>query len=153
MIELVEKTTEEITAWIPPMLAGYIDERTAAGEPRELAEAQGASQMEQLFPGGVPAEGQHPMNVVADGEVVGTLWMGRPFGGATDTWFVFYVEVDPARRGEGLGRATMQAAEAWSREHGATKIGLNVFGHNAVARALYDSLGYRVLATNMLKDL
>ena len=36
---------------------------------------------------------------------------------------------------------------------GGTRVGLNVFGPNAVARALYDSLGYRVMATAMYKDL
>ena len=109
--------------------------------------------MEQLFPDGTPAEGQHAMSVIADGEVVGCLWMGRPFSGDEATWYVFYVEVDASRRGEGLGRRTMQAAEEWSRSRGAKRIALNVFGHNVAARSLYDSLGYGVVATQMSKDL
>jgi hypothetical protein len=34
-----------------------------------------------------------------------------------------------------------------------TEIGLNVFDHNAPAGALYDTLGYRVVSTQMGKSL
>ena len=93
------------------------------------------------------------MRVVVDGEAVGSLWMGRPFGGSESTWFVFYVEVDEAHRGKGFGRVAMQAAEDWTRAHGGSRVALNVFGPNTVARNLYDSLGYQVMATGMFKDL
>jgi ribosomal protein S18 acetylase RimI-like enzyme len=93
------------------------------------------------------------MNVLDGDEVVGTLWMGKPFGNLESTWFVFYVEIDEAHRGRGLGRAAMQAAEDWTKEHDGTRVALNVFGPNVVARSLYDSLGYQVMATAMFKDL
>jgi ribosomal protein S18 acetylase RimI-like enzyme len=79
--------------------------------------------------------------------------MGKPFGNLESTWFVFYVEIDEAHRGRGLGRAAMQAAEDWTKEHDGTRVALNVFGPNVVARSLYDSLGYQVMATAMFKDL
>ena len=47
----------------------------------------------------------------------------------------------------------MEAAEEWTRERGGTRVALNVFGPNLVARSLYDSLGYEVLATSMFKDI
>jgi GNAT superfamily N-acetyltransferase len=47
----------------------------------------------------------------------------------------------------------MEAAEQWTREHGGTRVALNVFGPNLTARSLYDALGYEVLATSMFKDL
>jgi ribosomal protein S18 acetylase RimI-like enzyme len=153
MITLVARTTGELAAWLPDMVAHYIEERVSAGELPETARASGTAQFEQLFPGGEPAEGQHVMAAVQDGEVVGTLWMGRPFSNDEHTWYVFYVEVDEAFRGRGLGRATMEAAERWTIEHGGTRIALNVFGPNAVARSLYDSLGFQVMATSMYKEL
>jgi ribosomal protein S18 acetylase RimI-like enzyme len=153
VLELIDKSHDELVAWVPAMFAGYVDERVAAGEDRASAEAASASQQAQLFPDGRPAEGQHVMTLVRDSSPVGVLWMGRPFGGGTTTWYVFYVEVDEAHRGQGLGREAMLAAERWTREHDGTRIGLNVFGPNAVARSLYDSLGYQVLATMHYKDL
>lgn len=153
VLELVYKAPDDLARWVPAMFAGYVEERIGAGESRESAWAAAGAQQEQLFPGGVPAEGQHVMNLLLDGVAVGVLWMGRPLGGDQDTWYVFYVEIDDANRGKGLGRDAMLAAERWALEHGGSRIALNVFGPNTVARSLYDSLGYRVLATGMYKDL
>ena len=47
----------------------------------------------------------------------------------------------------------MEAAEAFVRDRGATRLSLNVFGYNTVARRLYESLDYQVLAVGMYKDL
>ena len=47
----------------------------------------------------------------------------------------------------------MTLAEEAARNHGATELGLNVFGHNAVARSLYESMGYQTTAVNMRKSL
>jgi ribosomal protein S18 acetylase RimI-like enzyme len=153
MAELIDMTHEELAEWLPPMEEDYINQRVGAGEDRAHAESHGRAQMEQLFPEGKPAEGQFPMKVVVDGTVVGHLWMGRPFGDMTGTWYVFNVEIGPEHRGKGHGRTAMQAAEEWSIAHGGTRIALNVFGPNTVARALYDSMGYEKMAIAMFKDL
>jgi ribosomal protein S18 acetylase RimI-like enzyme len=153
VLELIYKQPDELARWVPAMFASYVEERIGAGESRESAWAAASAQQEQLFPGGVPAEGQHVMDLVHDGVAVGVLWIGRSLGGDEDTWFVFYVEIDEAHRGQGLGREAMLAAEAWASSHGGSRIALNVFGPNTVARELYDSLGYQVLATGMYKDL
>lgn len=153
MVEFRYKTEQELAAWLPPMMADYLKERIAAGEESEVAAAHVAAQTEQLFPGNAPAEGHHVMNIV-DGEIViGTMWLGRPALEARDTWFVFDVQVNEEARGRGYGRAAMEAAERWTFQHGGTRIALNVFGPNVVARSLYDSLGYRVTTTAMYKDL
>jgi ribosomal protein S18 acetylase RimI-like enzyme len=47
----------------------------------------------------------------------------------------------------------MLLAEELARSHGATTIGLNVFGQNHIARGLYTSLGYREQAVQMRKPL
>lgn len=153
MIELRAKDPEALATWLPSMQAEYVAQRVEAGEDRGDAETQGAAQMAQLFPDGAPAEGQYVMDVLEDGEKVGSLWMGRPFSSNRGTWFVFFVEIDQAHRGRGLGRAAMHAAEEWTVANGGTRVALNVFGHNTVARSLYDSLGYRVMATGMYKDV
>ena len=45
-------------------------------------------------------------------------------------------------RRRGAGRALMEAAEAWARATGISKIELHVFPHNEPAIALYEALGY-----------
>jgi ribosomal protein S18 acetylase RimI-like enzyme len=67
--------------------------------------------------------------------------------------YVFDIAIEEAERGKGLGRATMLAAEEYVRRQGQAEIGLNVFGFNEPARALYESLGYHVVAVQMRKQL
>ena len=153
MVKLELKSSHELATWMPDKKEHYIDERVMAGETADVARAMSESQFTELFPSGTPAEGQHVMNVLEDEEVVGTLWMGRPFSGGGSTWFIFDVEIVKDMRGRGLGRAAMEAAEEWTRERGGTRVALNVFGPNLAARSLYDSLGYEVLATSMFKDV
>jgi hypothetical protein len=55
---------------------------------------------------------------------------------------VYYVAVDPALRGQGLGRAIMEAAEAWLRARGVPKLNLMVRTGNEGAAGFYAGLGY-----------
>jgi ribosomal protein S18 acetylase RimI-like enzyme len=50
--------------------------------------------------------------------------------------------VAPARRGQGLGRALMEAAIELARERGATHMDLGTGEDDTAARALYESLGF-----------
>ena len=51
---------------------------------------------------------------------------------------------DPARRGRGIGRKLMVAAEDWLRGHGCPKIQLMVRSDNVAAKGFYAALGYEV---------
>lgn len=57
--------------------------------------------------------------------------------------WVYYVATAPERQGGGLGRAMMDAAEAWLVARGIWKLQLLVRGDNAKARGFYERLGYR----------
>jgi RimJ/RimL family protein N-acetyltransferase len=83
--------------------------------------------------------------LVADaaGDIVGRLSLTRGRHPATAHVAVLAVLVANERRGQGIGRALMDAAEAWAREVGVSKLELSVFAHNAPAIALYGRLGYR----------
>jgi hypothetical protein len=47
----------------------------------------------------------------------------------------------------------MQAAEGYVKSQGGTRLALNVFGLNAVARGLYESLDYKAMTIGMRKDI
>jgi GNAT superfamily N-acetyltransferase len=50
--------------------------------------------------------------------------------------------VAAGQEGKGVGRALMDAAEAWSASRGYSQVTLNVFAANERARAVYARLGY-----------
>jgi ribosomal protein S18 acetylase RimI-like enzyme len=50
--------------------------------------------------------------------------------------------VVPSRRGQGLGRALMNAAMDTARQHGAAHMDLGTGEDDTAARALYESLGF-----------
>jgi ribosomal protein S18 acetylase RimI-like enzyme len=57
-------------------------------------------------------------------------------------WF-YYLAVEPARQGNGFGRAITTAAEDWLRARGIAKINLMVRAENTAVCAFYEALGYR----------
>ena len=167
--------------WIARSQAEYERSRLASGEAAEIAAEAARASFERNFPGGRPAPGHLVHDVVATasgedgdgdgdgagaeagaeagagagedgGTVVGVLWIG-PFAGGSDAWWVWDVEIDEQHRGAGHGRAAMQLAEEEAARHGAATLGLNVFGYNTAARALYESLGYETTAVQMRKPV
>jgi ribosomal protein S18 acetylase RimI-like enzyme len=132
--------------------SGYLADLERSGMSKNEAEANLARNLARLFPGGVLAEGQYLGHVVVDGEDVGLLWLGLT-GEESDRWWVYDVEIDEEKRGQGLGREAMLLAESFAREHGATSLGLNVFAFNSIARSLYSSLGYEEQSVQMRKML
>lgn len=74
-----------------------------------------------------------------------------------DTYFasatISDVWVEPAHRGQGVGRALMRAAVATIRDTGLHAVSLSVAAGNDAARALYRSLGFRPTQETMLLPL
>jgi ribosomal protein S18 acetylase RimI-like enzyme len=56
--------------------------------------------------------------------------------------WVYYLATSPDKRGLGIGRLLMRAAEQWLKAIGCPKIQLMVRGDNAAARGFYTALGY-----------
>jgi ribosomal protein S18 acetylase RimI-like enzyme len=131
------------------------DMHDLGGVPLEEARDRARESMAELFPDGRPAEGNHLWRAVdADGEPVGVLWLAhRSPGTAQAHAWIYDVEVDEGRRGQGFGRALMQRAEEITREWGLTSLRLNVFGDNEVARNLYRTQGFREQAVIMTKSV
>jgi ribosomal protein S18 acetylase RimI-like enzyme len=76
--------------------------------------------------------------VLQDGDALAASVM---LGSDGHRGWVYYLAVAPGRRREGLGRALMEAAETWLRDHGAPKLQLMVRASNAEALGFYEALG------------
>ena len=143
----------EIPGFLAASQADYIADRVASGEDPAVAKRIAEEQLAALFPDGEPGPGQLLYRVEEDGQPVGSLWIGPFSADQPDTWWVWDIAIDEGDRGRGLGKATMLLAEREARSHGATELGLNVFGRNTVARHLYERLGYKTVAIRMSKKL
>ena len=74
-----------------------------------------------------------------DTRVVATAMVGEDGHRA----WVYYLAVAPDLQRGGLGRAMMDAAEAWAARRGVWKLQLLVRDDNHAARGFYERLGYR----------
>jgi ribosomal protein S18 acetylase RimI-like enzyme len=63
------------------------------------------------------------------------------------------IAVLPAWRGQRIGEALMQVAEAWARERGAEQMILDMAAANDGAQRFYERLGYEVYALQMRRSL
>ena len=74
-----------------------------------------------------------------DGQVIGSVMVG--YDGHRG--WINYLAVLPPRRGAGLGRALMDAAEGRLMALGCAKVNLQVRGDNEAASAFYEAVGYQ----------
>jgi ribosomal protein S18 acetylase RimI-like enzyme len=132
----------------------YAAEHVRAGDwSADQAEALAAEQTDQLLPRGVDTEGTLLLVAETDGAgVIGMVWVALAVAQSQSAW-IFDIEIVPAQRGKGHGRALLEAAEREVRARGGHSIALNVFGGNRVAQGLYKSAGYEISSMHMRKPL
>jgi GNAT superfamily N-acetyltransferase len=143
---VLEPITEaEFAAYLPVAIEEYGEDLVTSGRISDpvLARQIGEQEIASVAPEGLATKNSfvYTARDAESGEPVGFLWLGLRGENAQDA-FVYDIRVDESRRGLGYGRATMIACIARAAELGASTVGLHVFGHAAVPRALYSSLGF-----------
>ena len=131
---------EEFVTYRARLVTGYAQDLVDSGAITEPAAALEASEQstQDLLPNGVDSEGQH-LWTPYDGDVpIGILWV---FVEGTHA-FIYDIEVAEEQRRRGYGREILDAAARAAVDLGARELGLNVFGFNEGARALYEKAGY-----------
>ncbi|MDY0393948.1 GNAT family N-acetyltransferase [Virgibacillus halophilus] len=66
---------------------------------------------------------------------------------------MYDINIWKGNQGKGYGKQAMKQIEIIAKEIGLKVIGLHVFGHNKVARGLYEQLGYIETNIKMEKSL
>jgi len=141
---------EHLRSWLDEDYAQ--DVAKAMGISIEEGRASAQKQLGELLPAGLSSEGHHFWKIMTpDGAALGDLWV--QIGPGKGRAFIYFIGINEAFRGKGYGRAAMQALEAEVRPLGATRIDLSVFGDNASAIHLYQSLGYQIQAMGMRKPI
>lgn len=148
-IRLDSMTNDEFMAYYSDAITSYAEMHVSSGSwPAEGALERAANEHAALLPNGLATPGHH-LYTARDGDNrVGMLWFAEQAFGNGQIAYVFNVEIDKELRGNGYGKAIIQALEAEVRTVGLDNIQLHVHGNNQVARSLYTKLGY--IETNVI---
>jgi ribosomal protein S18 acetylase RimI-like enzyme len=135
---------------------GYVQSMVEhGGVAPEFARKKAERDFPSLLTDGLATEGHYILAVedVDTGEAVGRVWFARREIDGQEGAFLYDIDLDERVRGQGLGRQAMLLLEEEVRANGLSRITLNVFGGNEVARGLYRSLGYAEAAVWMSKEV
>jgi ribosomal protein S18 acetylase RimI-like enzyme len=130
----------EFATYRAQLVATYAQDLLDAGAFSDLGSAleSSARQTDDLLPEGLRSPGHH-LWTATDGAIpVGLLWIHADGPAA----FIYDIEVAPEQRRRGYGREILDAGARAAVDLGAEVLGLNVFGHNDGARAMYEKAGY-----------
>ncbi|GAA5177591.1 hypothetical protein GCM10023322_02610 [Rugosimonospora acidiphila] len=155
-LRLRTMTPAEFDGFRARLVDDYADQRVRAGDwGADGSRNRALRAMDELLPNGLATEDTLVLTAETDDlDAVGCVWVKLRHSGSSggDAW-VYYIEVRPELRGNGYGRALLDATEREAVRHGATTMGLNVFADNPTARSLYSSAGYEVTSLQMRKAL
>ncbi len=156
-VHLRAMRADEWDAWYAWAMPGYAGDLVRNGSltPEDALE-QATKEVDALLPDGLATPGHHLLvaEEVDSGRRVGHLWFGpRSRNPDPSVAWLYDLFVEEASRGRGVGRALMQLVEVEVRAAGMRRIELNVFGDNAHAQHLYESLAYVEMARQLGKDL
>ncbi|MHA1223532.1 MAG: GNAT family N-acetyltransferase [Candidatus Heimdallarchaeaceae archaeon] len=95
----------------------------------------------------------HQIFILEDNQMnrIGLIWVANraPFWRFKEqhVW-IYNLHILAEFRGRGLARMLMLKAEEWAKEQGLNNLALHVIDNNKVARKLYESLNYVLVATH-----
>lgn len=92
-------------------------------------------------------------SIFQDQQLVGMIGIAQTPTTNPDEGFIYDFIIYKPYQGQGYGKQAMKETEIIAKELGMNKIGLHVFGHNKVARGLYEKLGYEITNIKMVKSI
>lgn len=151
--KLSPMTEVEYADWSVRCKNDYRDELHKNGLTLSEAQKKADDDMGKLLPDGLNSKDQFLFTMKDGTRGVGILWYG--VRGAEDNRkaFIYDIVVNVEERGKKFGERALQLLEIEVKKHGLSSIGLHVFGHNLIARKLYEKLGYEITNLNLEKKL
>ncbi|WP_459503441.1 GNAT family N-acetyltransferase [Bacillus sp. C1] len=154
MITLKPMNREEFQLYISVAIEDYAKGKVISGNWIE-EEAINLSKKEfsRLLPKGEKSELNYLYSIFQEQQLIGMIWLAQISTTNPDEGFIFDFIIYKPHQGQGFGKQAMKEIEMIAKELGMSKIGLHVFGHNKVARGLYEKLGYEITNINMMKTI
>ena len=153
MPALIPMTQPEYEAFLERTIPEYAADHVRAGnwtEPESIEKSR--KEFEDLLPQGLKTEDNFLYSLLDGDEAVGMIWM-KIKRHPSISGFIYDVFVEEGFRGKGYGRNLMLLLEEKARGMELKSLELHVFGSNAVARKLYETIGYETTNVLMRKTL
>ncbi len=135
-----------VVSWITDMTNAGLMNQNISYEEAEV-------EVKKFIPDGLRTPGHFFFHLKEGEKKVGTIWFEVRVRRGIKEAYLWDIFINADQRGKGYGKTAMHLLEDFVKEKEATKISLNVFASNTVARKLYDKTGYHDAAITMIKDL
>lgn len=99
------------------------------------------------------SEHNHLFSIFHNQQLVGMIWIAQTSTTNLNEGFIYDFIIYEQHQGRGYGKQAMKETEIFAKKLGINKIGLHVFGHNKIARGLYEKLGYEITNISMSKSI
>jgi len=150
-VKLEKMNTSEFQQYLSYAIKNFAEEQIKSGNwEQQDAISKATEEHKKLLPDGEETENNY-LFIIRDGEQeIGMIWLAHK---TSEKGFIYDVNIWEGNQGKGYGKQAMKEVERVAKKIGLKKIGLHVFGHNKVARGLYEKLGYMETNIKMEKTL
>ncbi|MEI2467397.1 GNAT family N-acetyltransferase [Niallia taxi] len=154
MITLQPMNQEEFKQYISYAIKDYAKDKIASGNWSEN-EAIDLSKkaFERLLPKDEKTENNYLFSIFHNNILVGMIWISQKVPTNSNEGFIYDFVIFEQYQGLGYGKKAMKEAEIIAKELGMNKMVLHVFGHNKIARGLYEKMGYEITNITMAKTI
>ncbi|MDE5054443.1 GNAT family N-acetyltransferase (plasmid) [Niallia taxi] len=154
MITLQPMNQEEFKQYISYAIKDYAKDKIASGNWSEN-EAIDLSKkaFERLLPKDEKTENNHLFSIFHNNILVGMIWISQKEPTNSNEGFIYDFVIFEQYQGLGYGKKAMKEVEIIAKQLGMNKMVLHVFGHNKIARGLYEKMGYEITNITMAKTI
>jgi ribosomal protein S18 acetylase RimI-like enzyme len=151
MIKLVLMNSDEYQQYLSSAIQSYAEEKVLSGNwTQEESVSKAEEEYKRLLPKGEKTENNFLYTILDHDKAVGAIWLAQL---SEEKGYIYDINIGEKYRGFGYGKEAMKQIESVGQKLGLKNIGLHVFGHNKVARGLYEKLGYQTTNVLMEKEI
>lgn len=148
MVRLEDMNSDEFRRYLSFAIKNYADEHVKAGNWNEVeAFDKATAEFENLLPEGENTVNHHLFTIRDKEREVGMIWFAHR---SNEKGYIYDINIWDGNQGCGYGKIAMKELELFAQKLDLKYIGLHVFGHNKIARGLYEKLGY--LETDIIME-
>lgn len=135
-------------------IIGYAKEKVASSNwAEEEAFERAEKEFTFLLPNGEKTENHYIYSIVKNNQKVGVIWLGQASPQRKNEGYIYDFVIFDEFQGKGYGKQAVREIDNKAKEIGMNRMELHVFGHNKIARLLYEKNGYEITNIIMAKSI